>query len=83
MVHGEADVPLIAELRVAGVEAHTNAHRCVGRPCMTAVDALRRRRRCHRVPAAPEDGETRVALHVDDHAVRLLDRVPEQPPVDP
>src|SRR5918996_3579552 len=73
----EAEVALLAEGRLARVEAHPHAHVFPARPSLLGVGPLRRDRARHGITRAGEGEEQRVALRVDLDpavgAVRLAD----------
>src|SRR5207244_4067802 len=75
LVHVEADVPLLAQPRLAGVQPHPHANRSVGER------ALAVRRRGDRVRRAGERDEERVSLRVDLDTAVLGERRAKSPPM--
>ena len=61
----EAEIALVAERRLAGVDAHPHEHLGIVRPVVRRELALNRRRGGERVPRPREDGEEGVTLAVD------------------
>ena len=61
----EADVALVAERRLAGVQAHAHANLGAARPCVGGERPLALDGRAHRVARARERVEERIALRVD------------------
>ena len=71
VVHVDAPVIVVADLRRAGVQPHPDAHRRTGRPVVLRQGALGRRDGGHGVGGTREGDEERVALGVHlDPAVR-------------
>jgi hypothetical protein len=60
-MHGEAEVVPGRERRLAGVNAHSNAHLCAGGPAVGRQRTLGRRGGRHRVGSAPKDDEEGIA----------------------
>ena len=65
LVHRETDIPVGAHARLAGVEAHADAHLDAFRPLVPEQRPLRRRGGIDGQTGAAEDDEERVALGVD------------------
>ena len=75
-MHGEADVAVLADRRLAGVHAHPDPNdRSVG-PLLSEQGALAGDRRLDRRAGAPEDREEGVALAVDLDPARILESRP-------
>ena len=77
----EAVVALLADRRLAGVEAHAHADVHPLRPRVRRVRALRLDRGRDRVARAREGEEERVALRVDLDAAAVSERLAHEPPV--
>ena len=77
----EAVVALLADRRLAGVEAHAHADVHPLRPRVRRVRALRLDRGRDRVARAREGEEERVALRVDLDAAAVAERLAHEPPV--
>ena len=80
VMHREADVALVAEDRVAGVQAHAHAHAARraatdGRECARCAAAAA----ATASPPLRKTIEAAVALGADEEAVERLDRVAQQP----
>jgi hypothetical protein len=76
-VHGEPDVPLAAERRVAGVDPDPHAHFLDVRPLRVHERALHGGGRPHGRRRVDEDEEETVALAIDLDSVVRLDRAPD------
>jgi hypothetical protein len=77
----EPEVPLVADVRLARVETHPDAHLAGLGPRVAAQGALRGDRAGDRVPGARERVEERVALGVDLRAPGVAERLAHDPPV--
>ena len=77
----EAEVPLAADRRLAGVQPHPHEDGAAVRPVVRGVGALHLDGRLDRVAGAREGEEERVALRVDLDAAALGERVAHQPAV--
>src|SRR5581483_1385922 len=79
--HVEPEIPLVADLRLAGVQPHAHAHRAAARPLMVAQRPLRIDRRRDRVARTREREEERVPLRVDLRTAVRAERLAHDPPV--
>ena len=77
LVHREADVPVLAEGRLARVQPHPHLDDRAVRPLLRHQAPLSGDRGLERGARAAEDREERVALPVDLDPARLLEREPE------
>jgi len=74
-VHIEADITLVCDDRLAGVDAHANADRASVQSRLT-VASSRKRIRC-----AGKRDEEPIALRVDLHAIVTAEHVPKHTPM--
>src|SRR5205823_4559177 len=79
--HVEAEVALLADVRLAGVQPHPHAQLLTAGPFVVAQRALRLDRRRHRVAGARERVEERVALRVDLRPAVRAERLAHDAPV--
>ena len=77
----EAEVALVADGRLAGVQAHPHPHLGALGPVVCAESALGRNRAGDRLRCARERVEERVALRVDFRAALRAQVLAEEPPV--
>ena len=82
LVDGEADVPVLAERRLTGVDAHAHAHDGPLGPLLARERLLAGDRTLDGRARAAEDREERIALPVDLGAARLLEGLPQELVVD-
>src|SRR3954447_15216725 len=81
LVDRVADVPVGADARLAGVEAHAHAQLDAFRPLVLRERALAGAYRRDRRARAAEDDEEGVALGVDLDPARLAERLAQEPAV--
>ena len=79
--HVEADVPLVADRRLARVEAHADTHLGALRPGVAREGPLTLDCDTHGVARARERVEERVALGVDLAPIGLPEDLAQEPPV--
>ena len=74
-VQSDADVALLGEGRLAGVDAHPHSHRRRRQRALCVCG------RSDRVRRTPEGAQKGIALRIDLNAIVRGDRFPHQPPV--
>src|SRR5688500_13907717 len=79
---GEADVPVLAERRLARMDPHANADDGSLRPLLARERLLTRDGALDGRAGAAEDREERVALPVDLHASGVVEGLPQKLVVD-
>jgi hypothetical protein len=75
----EADIPLAADRRLAGMDAHAHQKRCSLRPRVLAEASLARNRSRHPVLRTPEGDEEGVPLCIDLVATVLGEALAQDP----